>query len=113
MAIKFNFETLREVPNAGIGAAYVVIGNPLENAPVNIIFYNQTDADLMLGANINGTRDMFVIRTGTTFQLQSGTDQETNNMGGKLSFPKNTQFYVKEFGNPTTGSLFMSVFYAQ
>lgn len=113
MAIKFNFETIREVPNAGIGVNYAVIGTPLQNASVDIVFYNSTDADLMIGADINGLRDMFVIRTLTTFQLHSGTDQETNDTGGKLCFPKNTQFYVKEFGNPSTGSLFMSVFYAQ
>lgn len=108
---RLNFETLREVPFGGIGVNYAPIGAELAFPSINITIYNNTDSALMFGLDLDGLRDLIVLPANGTWVFDIGSNEQIVSGYGELSIPSNSTFYVKQFGVPTSGSVFLTSFY--
>ncbi len=105
-------EAVRTVTAATIHAAtpnYVPVGTVLTNPARIAFFQNGTDADLMF--SWDGVTNHFALLAGT-FLLLDVTTNQTEQAGG-FAIPQGTEFWVKEIGTATTGSVYVTVFYAR
>lgn len=104
--IRLAAEALRSLGFGSIGAAYAGVGTRFEN-PVRIFFaQNLTNAALMF--SLDGTNDHFALPQGG-FLLLDVTGNKANTQGFYIA--ESTRLYVKEIGNPTSGSVYLSLFY--
>lgn len=92
-----------------IGASYTQIGTPFEHPMRMILFQNYTDA--LLQFSFDGVVDHFVLAAGGQMILDVTTNQLSNVDGFFIAV--GTVMYVKRIGTPTTGSVYVSTFYAR
>ncbi len=105
-AIKLLPEAVRTVAAAGISGTYAGIGTPLANPSRIILIQNFTDEAVMI--SFDGITDHLPVAA-EGFVLLDVTANKTATQGFYIA--EGTRFYVKEIGNPTTGSVYISTFY--
>lgn len=99
-------EPVRSLAFGSIGAAYMGIGTALEN-PVRIVaILNLTDVSLMF--SMDGVDDHFPL-SANGYLLLDVSSNKTIEAGFFIGI--GTRFYVKEIGNPISGSVYVSTFY--
>ena len=104
--IRLAAETIRSLAFGSIGAAYAGVGTRFDH-PVRIFFVqNMTDESLMF--SLDGVNDHFALPQGG-FLLLDVTGNKANTQGFYIA--ESTRLYVKEIGNPTSGSVYLSLFY--
>ena len=105
--IKFRAEAQRSLAAASIQASYTSIGAPIDHIGRQMIVQNFTDA--LLQFSFDGVVDHFVLPASGQMILDVTTN-ETDPAGWFISI--GTQMSVKRIGNPTSGSVYVSLFYA-
>lgn len=107
-AIRFAPETVRSLAFGSIVAGYTPIGTVLDN-PIRIFFLqNLTDETLMF--SFDGVNDHVPLSLGGYILIDV-----TANKGISQGFyiAKGAQVHVKRIGVPTSGSVYLSVFYGE
>jgi len=105
-AIRLRPEELRSLGFASISGTYAGIGASFDN-PIKILFVqNLTDATLMF--SLDGIDDHFPLVENGFILLDIGTNKSFEQ---GLFIAEGTRIYVKESGTPTSGSVYVSVFY--
>jgi len=99
------FEALRTLGFAGIGAGYAACGGATADYVRLVSFFNGTDADVTV--SLDGVADHIRVSSGSG-QVFDVTANEVRDDG--LFFPIGTQFYAKRsVGAPTSGSFWIQV----
>lgn len=106
LAIRLMPEPVRSLAFGSIGAGYMGIGSPLANAARIVFIQNLTDETLMF--SLNGIDDHFPLFA-ESFLLLDVTANKTVPQGFYIA--EGTRFYVKEVGTPSSGSVYVTVFY--
>lgn len=106
MAIRLLAEPLRSLAAASVVGTYVAIGTAFEHPSRILLVQNLTDQTVAF--SFDGIDDHFVLPA-NGFLLTDFTANKTHQMGAFLA--QGTIIYVKEVGNPTTGSVYVSTFY--
>lgn len=101
-------EPQRSIAAAGIGAAYAAVGTALEHPAVFVMFVNNTDAALQI--SLDGVNDAFPLLSGAAFVFDISSDKVAER---GLFISQGTIFWVKDIGVSTTGSLYISAWYAE
>lgn len=108
LAIRLYPEPLRSIAFGSIGPAYMGIGTAFAH-PVRILYLtNQTNALLLF--SFDGVTDHLALPAGA-FILLDVTANKTITSGCYLA--QGTRIYVKQSAVPTSGSVYLTVFYAQ
>lgn len=108
MAIRLYPEPLRSLAFGSIGAAYMGIGTPFA-FPTRIFYLvNQTDA--LLFFSFDGVTDHLALPAGGFILLDVTANKA---LGGGCYIAQGVRIYVKENGIPTSGSVYLTAFYAQ
>jgi hypothetical protein len=107
-SIRFLAEEIRSLAFGSIGAAYAGVGTVIEHPARIIIVQNLTDEQLMF--SFNGVTDHFTLPESGQLVLDI-TANKTREQGFYLG--EGDRLYVKEVGNPTTGSVYFSVLYGR
>lgn len=108
LAIRANFEPIRELAFGAIGAAYAVVGTETTH-PIRLVrFVNMTDVDIYI--SIDGTNNQARLTAGSFLLLDIETNREVPN---KFAFPAGTFFYVKAVSSlPSSGDFWIETVYA-
>lgn len=85
---------------ASIGASYTLVDSVFGRGVIVLVIVSTLDQDVQL--SLDGTNDWLPLVAGSTLVL----DEKTN--GGVLAGWRGV--YVKEIGNPTTGSIYVGGF---
>lgn len=93
---------------ASVGASFTAIGSPLLKPMRMLLVQNYTDA--LLQFSFDGVVDHFVLPSMGQFILDVTANQINNASGFFIG--SGTQMYVEQIGTPTTGSVYVSSFYA-
>jgi hypothetical protein len=88
----------RSIAAASIGASYSLVSSVFGEGVVTLIIVSTLDEDVQI--SLNGTTDFIPIVAGATLVLDIKANQIA--LGGWRGV------YVKEIGNPTSGSLYVS-----
>jgi len=105
-AIRLVPETVRTLAFGDIGAGYTGVGTAITN-PVRILhIQNLTDTSLMF--SYDGVNDHFALPA-SGFLLLDITANKSRDQGFYLA--EGTRVYVREIVTPTTGSVYVSVYY--
>jgi hypothetical protein len=106
LSIRLRFEPVRELAFGSISGTYMGVGSALSNPARQIFIQNLTDATLMF--SFNGIDDHFPLPENGFF-LNDITSNKTQAHGFYLA--EGERLYVKEIGNPTSGSVYFTVMY--
>lgn len=106
LAIRLLPETIRTIGFASIGAAYMGIGTGFAN-PV-VIFHLQNLTDALLTFSFDGVNDHLVLPASGFILLDVSTNKSISNA---MFISQGQRIYVKENGVPTSGSVYLTVFY--
>ena len=106
--IRVKFETLRSLGFASIGAAYMGVGTALDHPARMVLIQNFTDKDLMF--SFDGINDHMPLKFDSSFIFDVSANK-TIDTG--FFIEKGTRLYVKEIDTPTTGSVYLTVFYGE
>jgi hypothetical protein len=106
LAIRIQFEPVRSLGFASIGAGYMGVGTAISNPARQFFIQNLTDVTLMF--SFDGIHDHFPLPT-NGFLLDDITSNKTQ-LGG-FYLAEGTRLYVKEIGAPSTGSVYFSIMY--
>jgi hypothetical protein len=106
LAIRLQFEPVRSLAAASIGAGYMGVGTAISNPARQFFVQNLTDVTLMF--SFDGINDHFPLPT-NGFLLDDVCSNKTQQ--GGFFIAEGTRLYVKEIGTPTTGSVYFSVMY--
>ncbi len=105
-SLELRADPLRTLGEASISGTYAAIGGPFTH-PVRIMLA-QNYTDVTLTYSFDAVNDHFVLPSGGQMIIDVSSDEFQGN-GFLISV--NTQMYVK--GSPTTGSVYISAFYAR
>jgi hypothetical protein len=106
LAVRILPEAVRTLGFASIGATYMGVGNDV-NRPVRILhIQNLTDAILMF--SFDGIEDHFPLAA-NGYLLLDITANKTLDQGFFLA--EGQRIYVKEIDTPSSGSVYVTVFY--
>lgn len=106
LSIRMRAETLRSLGFASISGTYARIGTSLIHPARQILVQNLTDETVVF--SFDGVNDHFVLPA-SGFFLSDITSNKSIAQGWFMA--EGDALYVKEVGNPTTGSVYFSVFY--
>jgi len=106
LAIRILAEPVRSLAFGSISGTYAGIGASFSHAIRIIFIQNLTDETLMF--SLNGIDDHFPLPA-NGFLLLDVTANKTLAQGAFLA--EGTRVYVKEIASPSTGSVYVSVFY--
>lgn len=101
-------QPLRSLAAGSIGAGYTAIGSPISFMVRMILIQNLTDASVMF--SFTGNTDHFALPAGG-FLLLDLTANQIADSGFFVS--EGTQMFAKQIGVPSTGSVYISAFYAK
>lgn len=90
----------KSIAAAGISTSYAVVGSIFSNPVVLLTIVSTLDQAVQI--SWDGVSDHMPMPAGGTLVLDFRSDF--------VCFPGNLGVYVKEIGNPTTGSLYVSAF---
>ena len=104
---RFAYEPVRTLAAASVAANYTAIGGPLLNPARQFFIQNLTDQTVMI--SFDGISDAFPLpASGNIIEdIAANYTHQTN-----WSMAQGTTVYVKRIGTPTTGSVYVSIFYA-
>jgi len=105
-AIRLVPESVRSLAFGSIGAGYTGIGTAIVN-PVRM-FHIQNLTDVTLMFSYDGVNDHFPLPP-NGFLLLDITANKSRDHGFYLA--EGTRVYVKEVGTPTSGSVYLTVYY--
>ena len=105
-AIRLMVEPVRSLGFASIGAGYMGVGTAISNPARILRIQNLTNALLMI--SYDGVNDHEAIAP-NSFLLLDITANKTREQGYFLS--EGTRVHVKEIDAPTSGSVYVSVYY--
>jgi len=105
-SIRIEAEPVRSLAFGSIGAAYMGVGTSIDRPARMILIQNLTDESLMF--SFDGVNDHFPLAA-SGYLLLDITSNKTVDLGFYL--PEHERLYVKEIGNPTTGSVYFTTFY--
>ena len=105
-AIRIVPEVLRTLAFGSISGTYAGLGTPFVNSDRILDITNATDG--LLTFSIDGVSDYFVVGP-NSYKIIDFTANATS-VGGAASMAAGTRIYVK--GTPTTGSVYLTVWYA-
>ena len=108
VGIKLLPEALRSIAAASLSNTYAVLGSPLAHPSSLIWLQNLTDVQVLI--SMNGSTDHMILAV-NGFVILDVTANKSN-VGSGFYIAQGTQFYAKEVTNATTGSVYMSTFYA-
>lgn len=94
--------------HGSIGAGYAAVGTALAHPAVFVLFVNQTDAALQV--SLDGTNDAFPILAGQSFPFNVSSNKVAER---GLFIGEGTVFYVKTITAITSGSMYISAWYAE
>ena len=106
LAIKILPETVRSLAAASIVAGYMGIGTAIDNPARIFYLQNLTDATLMF--SFDGINDHFPLPANGFILLDVATNRTVSE---QFYVSQGQRIYVKELGVPTTGSVYLTVFY--
>lgn len=106
LATRLLFEPVRSLAYTSITGSYVAIGTPLLHPARQIFIQNDTDVTLMF--SLDGVNNHFPLPT-YGFILLDITSNKTTDSGFYIA--QGTQFYVKEVGTPSLGTVYVSAMY--
>lgn len=101
-------EPVRTLPAASVVVGYTAVGSPVTNADGIALFQNLTDATVMF--SYDGVNDHFPLAASSAHVLDITTNQPT---GDGLFLSAGTQMYVKRVGSPTTGAVYITLYYGR
>ena len=107
LAIKLLPETVRTLAAGAIGPAYMGIGTAFDHPVRIILVQNLTDESMMF--SFDGVNDHFPLPS-NGFLLLDVTTNKTERSGG-FFIAEGTRLYVREIVAPTSGDVYVSVFY--
>lgn len=107
IAIRLDFEDLRSLAFGSISGTYMGVGSAIDHPARMILVQNMTDAALMF--SWNGVDDHFPLAS-NSFLLLDITSNKTILHGG-FFIAEGSRLYVKEIGNPTSGSVYFTVMF--
>ena len=107
-AVRFLAEGVRSLAFGSIGAAYMGVGTAIDNPARIIVIQNLTDEQLMF--SFDGVNDHLTLPTLGQIVLDL-TANKTREQGFYLG--EGDRLYVKEVVTPTSGSVYLSVFYGK
>lgn len=105
-AIRLRAETLRSLAYGSLGSSYTAIGSAFDNPARIIHLQNLTNVDITW--SMDGTNDHGVVASGS-FILLDITANKSLDQGEFIA--QGTTFYAKTSGSPSSGSVYLSVFY--
>lgn len=101
-------EALRSVAFGGISGSYAVLGSAFANDARAIRIVNATNGDLLF--SFDGSTDELFLMSDTMRLYDFNFNRERNaNVWVK---PQGTQVFVKQSTAPSSGSVYLEVFYA-
>jgi|SRR5271170_728132 len=107
-SIALRTDPVRTLAFGGISSSYAPIGSELDNGGRQMLVQNLTDATLMF--SFDGVIDHFPLLPQSYFVMDVASNR-VNNDGWFIT--RGTVMNVKSFiGTPTTGSVYISVFYS-
>jgi hypothetical protein len=101
-------EPCKIIAHGAIGAVYAPIGDELEHSGRFVLLQNHTDA--MLWFSMNGIDDSFPLAAGDKVILDCSSN---SSMGNPLLMSNGSNFFVKQLDVPTTGSVYVTIFYGE
>ncbi len=108
LAIRLYPEPLRSLAFGSIGGAYMGIGTSLSNPTRIFYLVNQTNALLLF--SFDGVTDHLALPAGGFILLDVTANKA---LGGGCYIAQGVRIYVKQSGVPTSGSVYLTAFYAQ
>jgi len=104
---RFAYEPVRTIAAASVGASYSAIGGPLLNPARQFFIQNLTDQTVMI--SFDGINDAFPLPSNGNIidDIAANYTHQSN-----WFMAQGTTVYVKRIGTPTTGSVYVSIFYA-
>ncbi len=92
------------------GANYVIFGSSLREEALSFIITSTLDKSIFLSTD--GLFDMILVPPGSVLPIEGAANKQGT---AKLSFPKGTQFFIKQGpdGVPATGDLSISILHAR
>lgn len=107
--IKLGIEPIRELAFSGISGTYAAVGDSLGYPTTMVLIQNATDAALML--SFDAIDDNIYLPVNFYLMLDISANETT--LDG-FYICSGTTLYVKQYaGAPTTGSVFITPFYAR
>lgn len=100
------FEPLRSLAFGSISGSYAAVGTPAQNAIRSIMFFNTTNANVIV--SFDGVNDHLVVVTDSGQVYDYGSNRV--DPVGQLEQPVGTQVYVK--GAPSSGTFYVAMYYA-
>jgi len=107
-SIRLTMEPIRSVAFGSIGAAYTGIGSAFSNCIRIIFLQNLTDTQLMFSDD--GVDDKLTLPA-NGFMMLDMTANKTDDQG--LFLPIGGRWYVKQVVAPSSGSVYLTAFYAE
>lgn len=106
LAVRLLAEPVRSLAAGDVDVTYLAIGTAFDN-PARIFFIqNLTDETVMI--SLDGVNDHFPLAS-SGFLLLDVTTNKTVSVGCFIA--KETTVYAKQIGTPTTGAIYLSIFY--
>lgn len=106
-AIRLLPETVRTIAAGAIGVAYSGIGTAFDHPIRIIMIQNLTDQTVMF--SFNGVDDHVPLPSNGFLLLDVTTNKASS--GGAFYIAEGTRIYVREIVSPTSGDVYVSVFY--
>jgi len=106
LATRMQPEIIRTLAFGSIVAGYTAIGTALANPARILILNNLTDKSVMF--SFDGVNDHIAIAGPGSFVLDITSNKA---VAGGLFLAQGTIIYVKQIGNPSTGNVYVSVFF--
>jgi homogentisate 1,2-dioxygenase len=108
MVARAFIDEIRTLAAAGISAAYADVGSPAEYPIRLVCFSNNTMGDMMFTDDV--TKDKIFVKSGS-FKLIDVQSNINPQFDDKYVLPIGTQFSVKQLTAPTSGDVYIEVFY--
>lgn len=103
---RFRSETMRSIAFGSIGASYTIIGSAFNHPVSKLFIQNLTDVDLLFSHD--GTNNSFLLPTEGMYVLDITFDGNNS-----VSIPQGDALYVKQSGVPSTGGVYLTVYYIE
>ena len=108
LAIRCIPETVRTLAAGSVAAGYTAVGSAFNNPIRILIIQNLTDQSVMF--SFDGTNDHLPLLANGYVVLDVSSNK---NQTDGFFFAVGTTIYVKQIGAPSSGSVYVSVFYGE
>ena len=108
LSIKLEVEPVRSLGFASIAAGYIGVGTSISNPARMLLMQNFTNANLMF--SFNGIDDHIPLISYSYLILDISSNKNTD---GGFFLAEGERLYVKQMDVPTSGSVYLTVFYGE